>query len=624
MKTGMRTAVGRGAHRVVVAAMVGLVMVGCAALWSPLAVAQQASPGTAVRELLHVPEPWTGAGQRVAVIDSGIAVDGTSAGTSDCFIDTADDPVDRAGEIEYTNSKVIVARAYAATVPERLYPGGTPVGEPLDARALSTHGSHVAGIVGCRSGTEAIVDGQPYPLAGVAPDVRLASYNVFPGLTVTGVGPSDAVVARAVREAVADGMDIINLSLSLEKGGAPATSAAIDEAWRHGVIVVVAAGNDGPDPGTVASPADSVTAVTVGSLETGWDRSAALMVGGRRFDGHVGEGLDVTTTVTLPATVLRTDAEQPNDDVAAAVPNPLELSLGCSPRDYGPAVGGIAVVARGGCTFAQKLASAQRSGAHALLIVSPDGRDVEPVAEGRATLPAMVVHLVAGRALVSAHGSPVTLARATVSHDGSAGRLSEFSARGPAASGLSKPDVLAPGGGVLSVAIGDDCDGSATCFAFESGTSMAAPSVAGVLALVAQAHPEWSSTMVRSAVIHTARLDPQWPAAAQGSGVVDAERAIAATIGIDVTGLVVGPGGLARARILNPTDSPQVVSVAIGSTPGAMLLGEYEVPGSVVVPAGGAAPLTIHVQGSPAAATALLTLTGADGQSIHAIVSTLR
>jgi len=101
-----------------------------------------------------------------------------------------------------------------------------------------------------------------------------------------------------------------------------------------------------------------------------------------------------------------------------------------------------------------------------------------------------------------------------------AGRLAAFSSRGPTGDGRVKPDVVAPGTGVVVV----DPKGR-TGYARNGGTSFSAPLVAGVAALVIEAHPDWSPEAVREAITMSAdRADR--PASDYGWGMVDARAAI--------------------------------------------------------------------------------------------------
>ncbi|MFZ2490681.1 MAG: S8 family serine peptidase, partial [Thermoanaerobaculia bacterium] len=112
--------------------------------------------------------------------------------------------------------------------------------------------------------------------------------------------------------------------------------------------------------------------------------------------------------------------------------------------------------------------------------------------------------------------------------------IAEFSARGPAAqSSAPRPDVLAPGVLIRSAAIGG---GTLTL----SGTSMAAPYVAGLAARIIEGHPAWSSERVRSAIIYSSYPVPGAPVMAQGAGVVDIPTALSSSVFIEPSPLGFG------------------------------------------------------------------------------------
>ena len=115
------------------------------------------------------------------------------------------------------------------------------------------HGTHVAGIIAARGNA-------PTGTRGIAPGVTLRSYRVF---GKNNPGASNFAIAKAIDRAVADGCDIINMSLG---GGAPdiATQEAIADARAQGVLVFAAAGNDGRQP--VSFPALDSLAIAVSAL----------------------------------------------------------------------------------------------------------------------------------------------------------------------------------------------------------------------------------------------------------------------------------------------------------------------------------------------------------------------
>lgn len=106
--------------------------------------------------------------------------------------------------------------------------------------------------------------------------------------------------------------------------------------------------------------------------------------------------------------------------------------------------------------------------------------------------------------------------------------IARFSSRGPTPiDGRLKPDVVAPGVGVVSACTDgtyETCDGP---YVAKDGTSMATPHVSGVAALMLQRHPDWSPGRVKAALLSTAEpLDANATVYDQGAGLVDASRAV--------------------------------------------------------------------------------------------------
>lgn len=125
--------------------------------------------------------------------------------------------------------------------------------DPADFADVDEHGTHVSGIIGAR-GTP------PVGLRGVAPDVTLRAYRVFGR---NSPGASNFAIIKAIEQAVADGCDVINMSL----GGGPsddATEDAISFAHDNGAICFVATGNDGRQP--VSFPASFSLSLAVGAM----------------------------------------------------------------------------------------------------------------------------------------------------------------------------------------------------------------------------------------------------------------------------------------------------------------------------------------------------------------------
>jgi subtilisin family serine protease len=183
-------------------------------------------------------------------------------------------------------------------------------------------------------------------------------------------------------------------------------------------------------------------------------------------------------------------------------------------------------------------------------------------------------------------------------------RMAEFSSYGPVGIGREvKPDVTAPGVGIVAArARGTELgEPVGDTHARLSGTSMAAPHVAGAAALLRQARPGIKAVELKSLLMGTAKQKADVPADQQGSGRVDVAAALAgpvvASSGSVNFGLVVTPEGESVTRTVtyrNPGAAPAVLDLAVG---GAFTV----VPAELSLPAGGEAQVTVTLD--PAKAT---------------------
>ncbi len=169
------------------------------------------------------------------------------------------------GQASYTTAKVIVARAFP--------PPGTTwrnARDPFDP-LQSEHATHVAGIAAGNAGTPAA---SGVKVSGVAPRAYIGNYKALTVPTDAGVGLDGNApeIVAAIEAAVADGMDVINLSIG-EPEVEPSrdlVALALDAAAAAGVVPVVAAGNDFDEfgLGSLASPGTSSQAITVAAVTT--------------------------------------------------------------------------------------------------------------------------------------------------------------------------------------------------------------------------------------------------------------------------------------------------------------------------------------------------------------------
>ncbi|MDP9337209.1 MAG: S8 family serine peptidase, partial [Actinomycetota bacterium] len=237
--------------------------------------------------------PTAGQGVKIGIIDEG--VDQTHPFLSPAgFTMPAGYPK---GDAAFTTAKVIVARAFAPPSPKWKY-----ASLPFDPEN-SEHGTHVAGIAAGDNGTKATAyPGQP-TVSGIAPKAYIGNYKALtiptPGFGLDGNAPE---IAKAIEQAVADGMNVINLSI-----GEPEIDAArdivvraIDGAAQAGVVPCIAAGNDGENgKGSISSPGSAPLAITAAAATTG--RGAAPdIIAGFSSIGPTPYSLQLKPDVTAP------------------------------------------------------------------------------------------------------------------------------------------------------------------------------------------------------------------------------------------------------------------------------------------------------------------------------------
>lgn len=522
--------------------------------------------------LIHAVAAWgtaeaAGAGVKVAIIDSGIDQN------HPCFDDMGDD--DRTTN-NYTNNKVVVAKVFA----------NRAASLGFDAKAVDSHGTHVAGTVACDYQTQAVVNGVtiPYLMSGVAPAALLGNYNVFPG-TIANARSED--ILNALDAAFQDGMDVANLSLGGNANGKQdLLTKAIDNLDRAGMVIAVASGNEGPGFSTVSSPGSAERALTAGAssvphqvLDNITVPSGESGVVIDAVEGDFGSLPDAGTMVKI-----RVLLQQPNPDQGVPPDHPAGLEIACDPL-AGPRAaqekGTWAVIGRNVCDFTVKMRNVQAAGYAGAIVVNRIeeafvlGQNGDP---DQPTIPGVMVALSAASALKAADGATITFnpARYELNYIES-NVMADFSSQGPTdVDRRIKPDVVAPGVNVLSAIPADGNYDEA--FAFFNGTSMATPHLAGSAAVVIGRHADWDAWQVRSAIVNTANQDALLPHTSDdsihdpnlvGNGLVDLALAVNAPVLLDPVsvsfGQIPGRSGSTRTSsitIQNTFDSAVTVSIA--------------------------------------------------------------
>lgn len=529
----------------------------------------------------------TGQGRRVGVLDTG--VDYTHAmlgGNGDAAEYAAIDPSQPTPL--FPNAKVVggtdlVGTEFdaASNLPGKNRP--VPDSNPIDE---SGHGSHVAGTI---AGTG--IGGESYD--GVARDAQIYAIKVFgkDGSTL------DAVVIRGLEYALDpngdlnpnDALDAVNLSLG---GGYGPPQIMYSEAIRNltdaGVIVVASAGNSGPDDYIVGAPSTADEAISVAASIDGADRNWKF-----------------------PAVVFSTAANP--DLLVKAIPGEITKSLDEIEQVEGDLVdlgfadvdltqeqkdavnGKIAFISRGKVSFADKITRALDAGALGVVVYNNSpGQPIVMGGEGEFDIPGVMISQDLGLQLQAeiAAGGTVHIqfkTERTIDEPERIDTITGFSSKGPRTEdNLIKPEIAAPGQAIISAGVGTGNE-----VVEMGGTSMAAPHMTGVMALLKQAHPDLSPRELKALAMNTSKIltagGVEVPVSLQGAGRVQIENALESPVVIMPAGLSLGEVALENSKtkslvlkVRNFSNKDARFSVETTSTPGL----ELQVAAHVVVPAG--------------------------------------
>jgi subtilisin family serine protease len=487
---------------------------------------------------------FDGTGIKVAVMDTGLDYD---------HGDLGGDGVQRTNSNVFPTSRVIagfdlVGDSYnASSISPAFQPVPHPDPFPDDCNG---HGTHVSGIVGADGNFAA------GGARGVAPGVSFGAYRVFgcDGST------TDDVMIAAMERVLADGMDVLNMSIGDAFNNWPGTPTAVasDNLVDAGVVVVASIGNSG------ASGVWSAGAPGVGAKVTGvasYDNS------------HV----DLPTFHVTPA-----DITAGYGNAAAAPPAPTSGSLpmektgtpttandACTP--IGDMTGKAVLIRRGTCGFYEKARRAQLAGAAAVALYNNVAGRISPTVavvggildEQPVTIPVVAISDTEGVAINNAIAAEPQTLNWTANFDtfvnATGGLISPFSSYGLAAELEVKPDIGAPGGLIRST-VPLEAGGYGT----NSGTSMASPHVAGAVALLLESKGWASPTPSQAAAIRGLLQNTAVPAPwqgnpglgfldqvhRQGAGMLRIDSAIQAPVSVTPGKLQQGEAGAARTHTL--------------------------------------------------------------------------
>jgi subtilisin family serine protease len=526
-----------------------------------------------------------GAGIKVAIVDTGIEE------THPCFSGWGDSD----GPGNHTNNKVIVAKVFANKAAKLGF----------DETAVQDHGTHVAGTVACNVGTTAVVDGVtiPHTISGVAPAALLGNYNVFPG-TIEDARSED--ILNALDAAYADGMDVANMSLGGNSHGSQdLLTHAVDNLDKGGMVVTVSAGNEGPGSGTLSSPGSATNALTAGASTVPHQVAYSITTPAGTAIAVAGEFGDAT-----PGPLGTIDVIEGTGP--AGVPQLAEVSQACESL---PAGTGVAVIARGTCDFVVKMRNVEAAGYSAAIVINrvegvltmaTDDDPSQPV------IPGLMISLSDAGVVLDADGQTVTLNPPRYFNpSGEANVLADFSSEGPSDVDLRvKPDLVAPGVNVLSSVTNGG-------FAFFSGTSMAAPHLAGAAAVVLSQHRTWAPWEVRSAITNTANqgaLTPFYDNAQDdpnliGAGLLDVAAAVKAQA-------LLSPVSVSFGKVPSGSGKTSTTTVTVENLAGGTLT-------PVVVSPHGAATFTVSGAVPASGGTVTVSATTAKGAPAGAAWATV-
>ena len=511
------------------------------------------------------------------------------------------------------------------------------------------HGTHVASTAGGYLGFAPGPDGLPLTaddeeVHGVAPQARLMGYQVCNGpgsasgtagclSTAIMLALEDSVSPRTLTGQAKPVAHVINLSLGGSGGPDDASSNAADNAALTGAIVVAAAGNDGPGPSTLGSPAagQHVIAVAASNDPGVFPNSIDVL-------GAPVETMVATMSADSNAGLPLTESITGNYVFAGLADTPDQVPT--------TVLGNICLVQRGSTAeaadngtglFANKAANCEAKGAIATVVYNNEPGQIGGVL-APASRPLFTTSDVNGQTLLDLGFNAAGISNNQISLNPPDETLFDpmitgFSSRGPVQGlGQIKPDVAAPGEAIMAattpVGVPVLSMQSETRYIAANGTSMATPHVAGAAALVKQAHLDWTPDMIRTALMNTATNprdrfgDPEadGPSTndimAQGAGLIDVYEAVHAKAlmgvagdGITVPGIL-GSHSFGEAPAINSrVTHEESVQVEIRDLSGEG--GTYELavannrdleigglsvslaPNSVTVPAGGSANFTV-------------------------------
>ena len=513
-----------------------------------------------------VPNVWEslnyrGEGMKIAIVDTGLDLDHPSFAQHDDFVITEDSLT-----VEDIDAVLKDLNAYAlrgTVTGKTLYRSAKVpfafnyVDESLTADHSTDnqgdHGTHVAGIAAANDNVAGT------GVVGMAPEAQLIIMKVF---GANGGAYTDDIIA-ALEDAMTLGCDVANLSLGAAAGFTsenPEVDAIYERIANQDMVVCISAGNEGtssydnmwgtdmnttsnPDVAAVGSPGTYANALTVASVENAVVMTPYFTVG----DKSVFYMDPYMFYVAMPDII-----EWYGDTFEYVVIDGLGYEEDFYDEEGNSLVEGkIAIIKRGDLAFSDKIFNAEYAGAVAAIIwnnVEDDifrfGMQISPDGETYPGIPACLITLADGQMMADAEEKFMTLSKDSGPRASAAGgQMSAFSSWGAAPDLTLEPDIAGVGGNVYSC-----YDGGS--YGLMSGTSMSAPQVAGVTALVKQylkeKFPDAAAGELRTMaealmmsnaeVIISAESGIEASPRQQGAGLVNAAAAVTSEAYLTVNG----------------------------------------------------------------------------------------
>lgn len=588
----------------------------------------------------------TGQGIRIGIIDTGVDYQHATFGGTGLLADYQGNDRTVAPDPYFPNARVVGGTDFAGDA----YTGGNAPAPDPDPMDCNGHGTHVASTA---AGGGVNADGSPYT-GSYDPSTPFGTLRLGPGvapranvyaLRVFGCGGSTALTVAAIEWSVdpnndddlSDHLDVINMSLGSNYGSLASTSAvAADNAARMGVIVVASAGNAGDTYTISGSPGSGQRVMATAATTDGSAPASGLRVNTPAgIAGVYVVGQSAMTSSTIVGQPSAAGSGQTANVVVGLDPSDAAGVLttdGCSPLTNAAAIAGnIALIDRGTCGFGVKYANARDAGAIGVIIANTAAGvfgNIGGSFTGAGTIPAVMVTFADGNNIKS------NIATANATFLPASDTIATFSSRGPrGVGGFSgvKPDFAAPGSAITAAQTGVTCttSGCQTVNATGylpgsqnlvlSGTSMAAPHAAGMMALLKERFPDRSVEEMKAMAMGTSLNNVyQLPGNTNrigvdksGAGRIDPVKALQSTIAafnadepgavnLAFFGEVVGTQTqVKRVRIVNYGATAQTFSLGFdiaNDAPGIA----FSLPGgnSVTVPAGGSVFVNVQVDGT--------------------------